>query len=333
MSKFKKPERGEEKIEVGSWLTAPVMPEKKAEDRIVYIDMDKLKPNEKNLYSVEDVEKMADLIEMAGEILQSLIVKPANEEGMYEITTGERRWRGAQFLKGQGRYPEKFENKVPCIIRNPEEVPLPLSKSSKEMFSILITNQYREKTDGDTLMEIREWKKIFGELREQNVEYVSFGKNDGEENGQENETSQGIQIKGVPTRKLIAEQMGLSTGQIARFEAVESKGSDRILESLKANELSLSEAEKLIKLPEKAQDKILDNPETEGAFSQREFERQNRRHEAKVTVRKQDLLQDMEELKNYVTGTAGEEMKLTASDYKKYQKGIQQIRKILEGQH
>ena len=87
------------------------------EGETVYIDMDKLRPNSNNMYSMSQIEKLGDLIKLSRGILQNIIVLPADEEGVYTITTGERRWRAARLLRDKGLYPEKFEGKVPCTIR------------------------------------------------------------------------------------------------------------------------------------------------------------------------------------------------------------------------
>lgn len=323
MGKFKRPERADEKIEVGSWLINPGEHQTEPNDKIVYIDMDLLKPSANNRYHVGDLEKMADLIEMAGEILQSLVVKPADEDGMYEITTGERRWRGAQILKQRGTYPEKFQNKVPCIIRQPQKISLPLSEQSKEMFSILITNQYREKTDGDVFMEIQEWKKIFSELRRQHIEYISFS---GDKETDQEGGKQGIQIKGVSTRDLVAQQIGLSNGQVGRFESAKKKASDRVLESLIANDLSLSDVEVIAGLPKELQDEMLDKKESGEAVSKEEVEEVKKKYDRKKILLQDEVGNDMNDIKDLVS----EKVELSEEQYRKYKKCIQQIKKILE---
>ena len=209
-----------------------------SKNEIVYIDMDKIRPNSRNQYEMTEIEEMAGMIKLAGGILQNLIVKPMDEEGYYVLTTGERRWRGARLLRDRNEYPAIFDNKVPCVIQDPVEIELPLNDEDKEDFAILVTNQYRVKTDAILYMEMLQWKRIISNLKKAGVEYLpkEFG------------SDQEIKLKGKRTRELVAEQMNLSTGQVARFEKIEKHGSEELISKLMRNELNLPEAEELTKL-------------------------------------------------------------------------------------
>ena len=142
------------------------------EDEIVYIDMDKILPNSRNKYEMTEIEEIAGMIKLAGGILQNLIVKPMDEEGYYVLTTGERRWRGACLLRDRNEYPARYDNKVPCVIRDPVKIELPLNDEDKEDFAILVTNQYRVKTDAILYMEMLQWKRIISNLKKAGVEYL-----------------------------------------------------------------------------------------------------------------------------------------------------------------
>ncbi len=350
MGKFKKelkPKEGAEELQIGSWLLPPDKIEKtddtensgkkeEWEDQTVYIDMDSLRANGRNAYSVEDLEEMADAIVMAGGILQNLIVKPADADGIYEITTGERRWRGAMLAREQERYPAEYGNKVPCVIRDPRDVALPLSDESKEMFSILVTNQYREKTDGDIFMEIREWKKIFSELRKQGTEYLALKRfadteagmeTDGIDQEEKEPAGAGIQIKGVPTRELVGRQMGISTGQVSRFENVEKNASEAVLESLMRDEITLGEAESLVSLPEPEQEELLEKKEQTGSIPKEQIRKKQEERQEKIRFPKEKFMADTQSLMALI-GDGGRE--LTEEQYKKYQKCMAQLRKIFE---
>ena len=149
MSKFKR--KGEEELQVGAELSSPVSKTADVSSyEVVNIDMDLIAPNEKNDFSIDELDELAELIVMSDGILQPLILLPErNEQGMYILTTGERRWRAAKLLKEQGRYPVKYKNTVPCIFRDPKDIELPLSNDTKELFSIMVTNQYRHKKEAD----------------------------------------------------------------------------------------------------------------------------------------------------------------------------------------
>lgn len=342
MGKFNKLQKGEEKIEVGGWLLqdAPNQQEfvQGEEDKTVYIDMDRIRPNKNNKFSKEELEDLAQMIKLGGGIWQNLIVKPADSEGIYELTTGERRWRASRILRDRGEYPERFQNKVPCTIKNPDNLAIPLTPESKEMFSILLTNRYRDKTDGDKMMEFREWKKIYEELRAKGVEVLY---NDGtyltkaeiKETGEEElaeiraEKGEGVQIAGVKTRNLIADAMNTSTGQVSRYENIEKKASEAVLNSLAYNEINLGEAEQLAALPKSEQDKLISKNDEQGTLSREKILQEKQKYMPKVKLSREVLRGDMEELQACLPEDG---LELTDEQYKLYRKHIRQMKKILE---
>lgn len=327
--KFKKltqqnEEQEREPIQLGAGLLNDVSKsfEVDREER-VYIDMSRLQANSKNEYSVEDLEDLADAIKMAGGILQDLIVKPMDEDGYYYITTGERRWRAAQLLRDRGEYPGNHGNKVPCQIRDPQALELPLSDESKEDFSILVTNRYREKTDSDLFMEMKKWKKIFGELREQGIEYLTATKYE-EDVSVGSSEKEGIQIKGVPTRNLVAQQLGVSTGQVSKMEAIERNASPSVLNGFMDNEIKLSEAEKISQLPQKVQEELMDEISQE---SKTDLKEKIRKHaEVTMTLTREQIQQSLDRLMTRIQEEIpGEQLELTDAQYKEYRKRISRL--------
>lgn len=289
------------------------------EGETVYIDMDKLRPNSNNMYSMSQIEKLGDLIKLSGGILQNIIVLPADEEGVYTITTGERRWRAARLLRDKGLYPEKFEGKVPCTIRGLDDIDLPIGKEMKERFAILTTNQYRDKTDGEKMMEMQEWKKIIEALRSAGAEYLPMHLTDGEQ----------VKIKGTPTRDLLAGQLGVSTGQIARMETVEKKGSPQLLNMLMKDTLDLSAAEEMLRLNEQEQNKTLRQLKRKQQDSEKITKAEVKAQVEKRLEKKQlDRNTVHVELEN-ITNNMSDIITLTDSEYKNYTKLIDKLKKIL----
>lgn len=285
----------------------------------VYLDMDKLRPNSKNMYSMSQIEKLGDLIKLSGGILQNIIVLPADEEGYYTITTGERRWRAARLLKEKGMYPEKFDGKVPCTIRGLDDIDLPISKEMKEQFAILTTNQYRDKTDGEKMMEMQAWKQIIDELRSAGAEYLPMHLTDGEQ----------VKIKGTSTRELLAGQLGVSTGHVSRMEAVEKKGSPQLLDMLMNDMLDLSAAEEMLRLNEQEQKKTLQQ-------LRRKYGDREKITKAEVKVQVEKKLEkkqlDKEAVRlelQEIAEQMDESIILTDSEYKNYTKLLDRLKKIL----
>ena len=285
-------------------------------DSTIYIDMDKLRPNDNNDYDISGIEELSKMIRLSGGIWQNIIVMPADEEGYHTITTGERRWRAAKLLSERGEYPAKFENKVPCTIRGLEEIKLPLSKENKENFAILVTNQYRSKKDSDIMMEMRKWRSIIGELRKAGVEYLPSVYSEDE-----------VKIAGVPTRQLIASQLGVSNGQVARMERVENNGSEELIKRLLDDTMDLGAAEEMIKVSKEKQEKILGQLEQEasGRITKKAVTEKIREQEEKIIIQKQTLVDSFMDIADGV----GEELQLNKTDYQSYQKLIKKLKELL----
>lgn len=233
MSKFKR--KGEEELQVGAGLLSPVSKTADVSSyEVVNIDMDLIAPNEKNDFSIDELDELAELIVMSDGILQPLILLPErNEQGMYILTTGERRWRAAKLLKEQGRYPAKYKNTVPCIFRDPKDIELPLSNDTKELFSIMVTNQYRHKKEADQLMEVKNWTRIFQELKDNGEEYIpeQLALLAGTARYGENGEYEPERLVGQKMKTLVSAHVGISEGKVQQINKVEKNASDELMDN------------------------------------------------------------------------------------------------------
>ena len=284
------------------------------EDEIVYIDMDKILPNSRNKYEMTEIEEIAGMIKLAGGILQNLIVKPMDEEGYYVLTTGERRWRGACLLRDRNEYPARYDNKVPCVIRDPVKIELPLNDEDKEDFAILVTNQYRVKTDAILYMEMLQWKRIISNLKKAGVEYrpKELGRN------------QEVKLKGKRTRELVAEQMNMSTGQVARFEKIEKHGSEELISKLMKNELNLPEAENLTKLDKEEQKEILQQSNLKNL--KEEVQQRLKEKEKRVEIKPMKIKGELEN----ILVNLEETVYIREKEYEKLKRILVDFKKIME---
>lgn len=82
-----------------------------------YIDIDKLKPSPLNSFEICDIQDLAGSIKMCGLMTPLTVVGP-DEDGMYEILGGERRYQAIKYLNENG---EEF-NKIPCNVDNYKEM-------------------------------------------------------------------------------------------------------------------------------------------------------------------------------------------------------------------
>ncbi len=190
---------------------------------IKYIDVDKLKPSEKNFYSINDIEEIKDSIELTGKILQALIVTPL-ENGDYKILSGHRRHRAILSLMSEGK--EKYR-RVPCVI---EEL-FGEQKKIKEELILIAANSQREKTPWDKVEEAQRTRALLEDMKRFGV------------------------VKGN-LRKKIAEALNTSSTQIGRYDAISRNLEPSFIESLKNNEINISVAYELSGLNKEEQEKL-----------------------------------------------------------------------------
>lgn len=212
---------------------------------VEYIKISLVIPNKKNKFSMEDIKELAQLIDMNG-LEQPLVVRKS-EDGNYILLTGHRRLEAILYLREIGKW---VADSVPCIVKNLDDIKLPLSDDLKENLAILSTNQVRNKTDADLNLEVKMWSEIYKELKEKGIEYLPVGLN---EDGEEIQ----MHLKGKKKREFVAESMGMSTGQVSKFEAVEKNGTDELKAALLENKVNIRVASEISKKPEEEQKKLL----------------------------------------------------------------------------
>lgn len=101
----------EEKVEISSMSDAPKVGASD-EDRVLYIDINDIKPNSaqpRKHFDEDKLNELAESIKVSG-VIQPLIVR--NADNGYELVAGERRWRASRIAKLK---------KVPCIVRDYDE--------------------------------------------------------------------------------------------------------------------------------------------------------------------------------------------------------------------
>ena len=91
-----------------SMAAAPVK-----EHTIERISYSKLVPSEDNFYSMQEIEELKTAIELAGRVLNNLVVTPL-EDGKYKILSGQDRVRVSALLRrtDRGRRPRRARTGV-----------------------------------------------------------------------------------------------------------------------------------------------------------------------------------------------------------------------------
>ena len=64
-------------------------------------------------------------------------------------------------------------------------------------------------------------------------------------------------IAGVKTRDLVAEQLGISSAQVAKYDKVENRGSDELKAALKENRINVSNAAQVANMQKPVQAKFI----------------------------------------------------------------------------
>ena len=186
-----------------------------------YIDINKIKINSKNFYPIVDIESLAEDISING-LNHNLVVRPIENEE-YEIISGERRYTALKSLvdKGDNKY-----SKVPCKI-------VKLNDIDSEITLIQANAQTRELSDADKLKQIERLTELYKEKK-----------------------AKGEKISNI--RGLISKDIGLSSGQVAKYTSISNNLIPGLREVLDEGNLTISNATEFASLSEDNQKIILD---------------------------------------------------------------------------
>ena len=119
---------------------------------VQYINYACLEASAYNFYPMSEIEDLADAIELAGGILQPLLVR-RKAPGHYEIIAGHRRWTATKYLVEQGRTQYAM---LPCHVQDGDELVAKIN--------LIVTNSQREKTPYVKMQEITELEQLLQEL-------------------------------------------------------------------------------------------------------------------------------------------------------------------------
>lgn len=230
----------------------------------IYVRIEDIEPNKKNQMSLNNISELADLIDSAGGLEQPLVVYQIKETGKYRILTGERRYWAIKMLINQNKWNE--DHLVEVKVKDLDAVNLPLDTDSKELFSILVTNQNRIYTDADRYFEAVSWKKIIQELRKGGkslkvVGYDEEGNPIKREIIKIGEDSEGKAIEkditGMKTQQVVADNIGISHAQVGKIEKIQNKGADVLIDALKKDKVNIAVGSKIADMPKEKQVKIV----------------------------------------------------------------------------
>ncbi len=204
----------------------------KARFRTRDISIDRMYSNDKNFYSMEDIEKLADTIQAVGLLENIAVVYDPCEKGEYRIVAGERRWRALKKLLERGY--EEFKIAT-CQILTPAE-------EHEEMVQLIIANAYRTKNTKDILEEAKQLKESLQYMKENNL------------------TLCGVKLDGK-IRDAVANIMKMSSTKIAQINSINNNLLPEFKEKLGNGEMTFSAAYELSGMTQEEQTEMLENHE------------------------------------------------------------------------
>lgn len=193
---------------------------------IKMIHYSKLLPSKKQNREERNIEELADLLELSGEIKQPLLVRKALGD-KYEVIAGHRR-RLAAIYNVEEKGLKEFEF-LPCKIETVDEIDAEIS--------LITTN-----TGFDTLTDLEQVNAVM-RLKELLPRK--------EKNGD---------LKGRELRKRIAETLNKSATKIGQLEHIGNNLSETGKHALATGKINVSTADALASLPAEKQEQLLQKP-------------------------------------------------------------------------
>ena len=177
----------------------------------------------------EDTERLADLIELDGEVLQPLLVRKAGAD-TYEILAGHKRYRACKLLS-YVRGLEQF-SMIPCYVK--------VMTDAQAEFAVYSTNGYNRKTDYEIMREIEGMSRLLKE----NPELFP-------------ETASGRLVE------KLAGVMNMSKTVVQEYKTIANNLGNEAMEKFKKNEITKESAKTLAGLSSDEQKDILSSGKTE----------------------------------------------------------------------
>ena len=192
-------------------------------------------PQNKTVYSVENIEELADAIEIAGGVLHNLVVRAADETGKYMIISGERRWTACKLLVYKKRKEQFVE--VNCLIENEHD------EDMLDLMLMLTNSTARQLSDAEKMRQAERMTDILNRMKEQN--------------GMEGRV-----------RDIVGRMLQMSSGQLARYHAIaKNLQNEDLKQAFQDGRLKVSAAYEASQLSEEGQQKVADKLQEEGTVS------------------------------------------------------------------
>lgn len=206
------------------------------------ISIRKMYSNDRNFYSMNGIEKLAQEILTVGLMENMTVMYAPCERGEYRIIAGERRWRALQLLLKKGY--EEFEIAT-CQIKS-------VAEEHEEMVNIIMANAYRDKTMADLLQEEQQLRKSLQYMKDNGL------------------TLQGYTLDSGRLRDVIASIMQMSGTKIAQIDSINERLIPEFTEQLKEGRLTFSAAYEISGMDQEQQQDMLKKSQESGGLTWKE---------------------------------------------------------------
>ncbi|SDO99832.1 ParB/RepB/Spo0J family partition protein [Selenomonas ruminantium] len=192
-------------------------------------------PENQKVYSVENIEELADAIEIAGGVLHNLVVRAADETGKYMIISGERRWTACKLLVNEKRMQQFAE--VNCLIENEHD------EDMLDLLLMLTNSTARQLSDAEKMRQAERMTDILNRMKEQN----------------------GLEGR---VRDIVGKMLQMSSGKLARYHAIaKNLQNEDLKQAFQDGRLKVTVAYEASQLSEEGQQKVADQLNAEGGIS------------------------------------------------------------------
>lgn len=189
---------------------------------IQQIPIEKIMPSQSNKYGIRDIEEMAANIETMG-LLHNLVVRESGN-GLYELVSGERRYRGMKLLFNGGNTDYAT---VPCKVESGK------SEAFTELELLFANSTARELTDYEKTYQAGRIKELLQELKKSGYKFSGR------------------------MREIAADILKVSPAQMGRMESINKNLAPEFVEEFKSERISVTAAYELSALPQEEQEKAL----------------------------------------------------------------------------
>lgn len=205
------------------------------------IPFEEIKANDKNFYSIENIEDLANSIKEFGLMHNITVLETQEGEKRFRIISGERRYRAIELIRNQGVQGWEV---IPCkVVKN-------LSDIDEELMLLKGNSDTRELTQEEKRKQIEKLTTLY----------------------EQKSSLTGEKISKTEIKETVASDVGMSSKQVERYSTINENLLPQLKDYFDNKKISFSEAVKFARLDEQMQLAILDLLQQKDKISNEEIE-------------------------------------------------------------